>query len=106
MEAEQVGEDRGRDVREQGDEGPVAGGPGVDAVVEEFAAEAGGASGSAGEQSRDEPPWSGTLALDPGLSAGGLDELVPDCAARGRPVMPCATSVGFRLLRPLDALTP
>jgi hypothetical protein len=40
VETEEVGEDRRRDVGHECDEGPVAGGPGVDAVLEELAAEA------------------------------------------------------------------
>jgi len=75
MEAEDVGQDRGRDVLQERDEGGVACRPGVDSVVEELAAEAGRGGRAAGQQAREEPAGTGDAGADPGVPGRGLGEL-------------------------------
>jgi len=84
VESEEVGQDRGRDVFDEGDEGRVAGRAGVDAVVQELAAEPGLGCGASGQQAREEPARSGPIDVDPGLSTGAFGETSQERGELGR----------------------
>lgn len=97
VEAEEVGQDRGRDVLQERDEGCIASWPGVDPVVKELAAEPGRGSRAPWQQAREEPARPRSVGVDPGLPGRAFPELTQQHGQLGRDQQRRRSDVEVRL---------